>query len=214
MAKKPYQTDATAKVWVKIVCGFLGFLMVFGVLVMAISVFRSTAAELPPVTSVPDQQISVGLYCNETAVQSYTLNAVNGFQVQQSPAGYSIQLKSPTLTTAVDANLYRVGNSLYTESIGIATVGGYHIQISQFSFSDLIIDEDHDNPVYIESKNTAGTTNGYTVENINEYIDLLTINREFQALAFNAFPYYVSENECYIRVGNFFSTADAMAAME
>lgn len=214
MAKKPYQTDVGAKVWVKIVCGFLGFLMIFGVLVMAISALTSTAAEVPTVTTQPDQQISVGLYCNETAVQSYTLYAVKGFQVQQSPAGYSIQLKSSALTAAVDANLYRVGNSLYTESIGIATVGGYHIQISQFSFSDLIIDEDHDNPVYIESKNTAGSTNGYTAENVNEYIELLTVNRAFQALSLNAFPYYVTENECYIRVGNFYSSEDAAAAME
>ena len=58
--------------------------------------------------------------------------------------------------------LTKAGNSLYTESIGIETVGGYHIQISQFSFSDLIIDENRDNPVYIYSKNTAGTTTGYT----------------------------------------------------
>ncbi len=214
MAKKTNQHNATSKVWVKIVCGFLGFLMVFGVLVMAISVLTSSAAELPTITTQPDQQISVGLYCNETAVQSYTLFAVNGFQVELTPSGYSVQLDSPTLTTAVDANLYKAGDSLYTESIGIATVGGYHIQVSQFSFSDLIIDENHDNPVYIDSKNTSGATNGYTPENVNEYIELLAMNNDFQSLSLNAFPYYASDKVCYIRIGNFFTESEAQTAMD
>ena len=176
MAKKPRQADATAKTWVKIVCGFLGFLMIFGVLVMAISVFRSNAAEIPPTNTQPDQQISVGLYCNETAVQSYTLFSNNGFQVTLSPSGQTFRLNTTTLTTAVDANLYRVGDTLYTESVGIATVGGYHIQISQFTFSDLDIDTDHDNPVYIRPDNSPGTSDGYTPANVNEYIDLLSMN--------------------------------------
>ena len=214
MAKKTNQSNTKAKFWVKIVCGFLGFLMVFGVLVMAISALPSSAAELPAVTTQPDQQISVGLYCNETAVQSYTMFAVNGFQVNLAQSDISIQLESPTLTTAVDANLYKAGNSLYTESIGIATVGGYHIQISQFSFSDLIIDENRDNPVYIDSKNTAGTTNGYTPDNVNEYIELLRMNEAFQALSLNAFPFYQSDNVCFIRIGSFFTETEAQNAIE
>ena len=214
MAKKTYQSNTTAKLWVKIVCGFLGLLMVFGVLVMAISVLPSSASELPAVTTQPDQQISVGLYCNETAVQSYTMFAVNGFQVNLVPNGLSLQLESPTLITAVDANLYKAGNSLYTESIGIETVGGYHIQISQFSFSDLIIDENRDNPVYIDSKNTAGTTTGYTPENVNDYIELLRMNEEFQALSLNIFPFYQSDTVCYIRIGSFFTESEAKNAIE
>lgn len=213
MAKKTNQTNATAKFWVRLVCGFLGFLMVFGVLVMAISVLPSSASELPAITTQPDQQISVGLYCNETAVQSYTLNADNGFQVRFTSDSEPIQLDSSTLTVAVDANLYKAGDSLYTESIGIATVGGYHIQVSQFSFSDLIIDENHDNPVYIDSKNTAGTTNGYTTENVNEYIELLNMNEKFKALSWQVFPYYSTDNVCYIRIGSFYTEAEALTAM-
>lgn len=214
MAKKPNQTDATAKLWVRIICGFLGFLMIFGVLVMAISVFRSNAAEMPPANTQPDQQISVGLYCNETAVQSYTLYSDQGFQLKLSPSEQTIILDSSTLTTAVDANLYRVGDALYTESVGIATVGGYHIQLTQFTFSDLNIDNDHDNPVYIRPDNSQGSADGYTPANVNEYIELLSTNEAFQTLNFNAFPYYESAELCYIRVGSFYTAAEAENALE
>lgn len=214
MAKKPNQTDMTAKRWVKIICGFLGFLMIFGVLVMAISVLRSTAAELPPSSTQPDQQISVGLYCNETAVQSYTLYSDQGFQISLSPAGQTIRLDASTLISAIDANLYRAGDTLQTESVGIATVGGYHIQLSQFTFSDLDIDNDHDNPVYIRPDNSSGTSNGYSPDNVNEYIQLLKTNESFQALNLPIFPYYESPQLCYIRIGNFFTEAEAQSAME
>ncbi len=212
MAKKPVQTDATAKTWVKIVCGIMGFLMVFGILVMVISSLQSAALESNIAPLAEDQMISVGLYCNENAVQSYTLNAQQGFDVI-SFSGLKAHLNTNRVIVATDANLYRIGDTLYTESIGVPAAGGYHIEISYFAFTDIGIDTDHDNPVFIRPGNTAGTTDGYRPSNVQDYIALLQTDSTFQAMKLPAFPYYYSADKCYIRVGSFFSQAEAEDAL-
>ena len=209
MGKRPVQGDPTTKLWVKIVCGFLGFMMVFGILVMVFSAFQSSAIESESSVAVPDQQISVGLYCNENAVQSYALTAENGFTVAVGSTALSVSLPSPQITATVDNNLYRVGSNLYTESGGIATVGGYHIEISYFTFADLGIDTDHDNPVFIRPGNSVGTTDGYAPSTVHEYIEMLSDDNTFKALSLYAFPYYASAQKCYIRVGSFFTRQEA-----
>lgn len=209
MGKKPARSDSTTKLWVKIVCGFLGFMMVFGILVMVFSSFQSSAIESENSVTVPDQQISVGLYCNENAVQSYALSAENGFKITVGSNGLNVSLNSPQIIATVDDNLYRVGSDLFTESGGIATVGGYHIEISYFTFADLGIDTDHDNPVFIRPGNSIGSTDGYAPSTIYEYISLLSEDNTFKALSLYAFPYYPSAQKCYIRVGSFFTRQEA-----
>ncbi|MBQ8382302.1 MAG: SpoIID/LytB domain-containing protein [Clostridia bacterium] len=213
MGKKPVKGDATTQTWVKIVCGIMGFLMVFGVLVMLISSLQTAAVESNQSQTVPDQQISVGLYCNENAVQSYALSAEHGVQIAVAPSGLTVSLDSQNVIVSVDGNLYRVGSELSTTSGGIATVGGYHIEISYFTFSDLGIDTDHDNPVFIRPGSTAGSTDGYSPANVYDYISLLSDDTTFQALSLPAFPCYVSGQKCYIRVGNFFTKEEAEEAL-
>lgn len=209
MAKKPVQTESTTKLWVKVVCGILGFLMIFGILTMLFSTFQSVATENSDLQTRADQQISVGLYCNENAVQSYTLQSEQGFQVNGKPSDLSVKLGASQITAAVDGNLYRVGDQLSTEKVGVATVGGYHIEISNFTFSDLGIDTDHDNPVFIRPGNTGVASDGYTPSNVGDYIDILATNSTFKALNLSSFVYYVSKDKCYIRVGEFYTAEDA-----
>ncbi|MGM9646844.1 MAG: SpoIID/LytB domain-containing protein [Eubacteriales bacterium] len=209
MGKKPVNSDSSNKLWVKIVCGIMGFMMIFGVLVMMISTLQSAAVESNDSPTVTDQQISVGLYCNENAVQSYALSAEYGFRVSVATSGLSVSLDSSQMIVTVDDNLYRVGDTLSTTSGGIATVGGYHIEISYFTFSNLGIDTDHDNPVFIRPGGSAGSTDGYSPSNVYEYISLLGDDSTFKALDLPTFPCYVSASKCYIRVGNFFTKAEA-----
>lgn len=209
MSKKPVQTEPTTKLWVKVVCGILGFLMVFGILTMLFSTFQSVATENGNLQTREDQQISVGLYCNENAVQSYTLQSEHGFEVKGQPSDLSVKLKDSHVTAAVDGNLYRIGTELSTEKVGVATVGGYHIQITYFAFSDLGIDTDHDNPVFIRPGNTSVASDGYTPSNVEDYIELLSTNSTFKALKLPAFVYYVDKDKCYIRVGSFYTAKDA-----
>lgn len=213
MAKKQ-ETNNTTKLWVKILCGIMGFLMVFGVLVMLISSLQSAALESDDTTViVSDQMISVGLYCNDNAVQSYAIGSDDGVQITDANAALSIQLNSSRIIAAVDDHLYRRGDTLSTENGGIATVGGYHIQISYFTFADLGIDTDHDNPVFIRPGSSAGSTDGYLPSNVYEYIGLLEDDSSFKAFGLFAFPYYVSAQKCYIRVGSFFTKEEAEAAL-
>lgn len=214
MSKKPVQTEPTTKLWVKVVCGILGFLMVFGILTMLFSTFQSVATGNGNLQNRADQQISVGLYCNENAVQSYTLQSEHGFQVNGQPSNLSVKLRNAQITAAVDGNLYRIGNELSTEKVGVATVGGYHLQITNFAFSDLGIDTDHDNPVFIRPGNTGVASDGYTPNNVNDYIDLLATNSTFKALNLPAFVYYVNNDKCYIRVGSFFTAEDAEEVLD
>lgn len=209
MAKKQ-ETNNTAKLWVKIICGIMGFLMIFGVLVMLISSLQSAALENnDAVLTVPDQQISVGLYCNDNAVQSYALTSDDGIRITNADSDWSIGLASSKIIVSVDGNLYRTGSTLSTVSQGIATVGGYHIEISYFTFSTLGIDTDHDNPVFIRPGSSAGSTDGYSPANVHEYISLLTDDSTFKALGVPVFPYYATAEKCYIRVGNFYTKEEA-----
>lgn len=213
MAKKQ-DNNNTAKLWVKIVCAILGFLMVFGVLIMLISSLQSAAAESGEMTAtVPDQQISVGLYCNENAVQSYALYSKDGVKITDANGGLSAMLDFSRVIVAVDGNLYRSGGTLTTSSGGIAAVGGYHIEISYFTFADLGIDTDHDNPVFIRPGSSAGSTDGYSPANVYDYIALLGDDSSFKAFGMSAFPYYASADKCYIRVGNFFTREEAEAVL-
>lgn len=214
MAKKPVQTESTTKLWVKVVCGILGFLMIFGILTMLFSTLQSIATVNNHLQTREDQQISVGLYCNENAVQSYTLQSPKGIQVSSYPSDLSLKLSNSHITAAVDDNLYRVGTQLSTENTGVATVGGYHIQISYFAFSDLGIDSDHDNPVFIRPGNAGVASDGYTPAIVEDYIDLLATNSTFKALNLPAFVYYVSKDKCYIRVGEFYNADDADAVLQ
>ncbi len=209
MAKKPVQSNSTTKLWVKIVCGIMGFLMVFGVLTMLLSTIRSVATENDHLDPRADQQITVGLYCNENAVQSYTLQSDQGFQVKGTSSDLSVKLSHSEIIATLDGNLYRVGNQLSTQQVGVATVGGYHIEISNFTFSDLGIDSDHDNPVFIRPGNTGIASDGYKPSNVQDYIDILSTNSTFKALNLPAFVYYDSQDKCYIRVGEFFTENEA-----
>ncbi len=213
MGKKPSSNESGTKLWVKVLCGIMGFMMVFGVLVMLFSTMHTHAVENDSVSLLPDQQISVGLYCNENAVQSYSLRADKGFQIGTASGKLSVSLEPTALTVAVDNNLYKAGNSLTTASGGIAAVGGYHIEISYFTFSDLGIDTDHDNPVFIRPGGSTGSTDGYQPANVWEYIALLGDDSTFQALDLPAFPCYITPAKCYIRVGSFFTKEEAQAVL-
>ncbi len=218
MAKKQKKEPA-AQLWVRVICGILGFLMVFGVLMMLIPYSEQSmayAAELPESALPSDQMISVGLHCQADAVSSFTAKSDTGFQISYRKSDTSsetlISSASGELTVAIDANLYRYGSGLVTENLGVAAVGGYHIQISYFSFANLGIDTDRDNPVFIKPSTPTNITDGYSRENVQDYIELLSANTAIQHLEQPVFPYF-SATKTYIRIGSFYTEAEAQAAL-
>lgn len=207
--------------WIRIICGVLGVLMVLGILFMAIPYMGQSFAyadetAVPTVETLPtDEMISVGLHSGSEAVASFTLQSESGFALAYRKSDSQSELLLDTaateLTAAVDSNLYRYGNQLTTENLGISAVGGYHIQISYFTFSELGID-DRDNPVYIEPGAVTTVTDGYQRASVNDHIALLASVSEVQEMNQPIFPYY-TENKTYIRLGSYYTAEDAEAAL-
>lgn len=203
--------------WIRIICGVLGGLMIFGIVVMAIPYMGQSiayAGELEPtVESIPtDTMISVGLNTEKEAVASFSVQSKDGFNLSYRKSNNESELlesyPAGSLTVAIDDNLYRYGNKLTTENLGIAAIGGYHIQISYFTFSDLGID-DRDNPVYIDPGVAADITDGYDRDTVYDHIDLLSSLADVKALEQPIFPYY-TDYKTYIRLGSFYTEEEAV----
>lgn len=207
--------------WIRVICGFLGALMILGVLFMVFPVYGQSAAyagelDVQPERSLPtDTMISVGLHSGAEAVASFTVQSdqpvVLAYRKSDSVSENLLVNPAGELTAAIDANLYRFGSELTTENLGIAAVGGYHIQISYFTFSELGID-DRDNPVYIEPGVSIGNTDGYSRDSIRDYIDLLSSVAEVKAMNQPIFPYF-TDSKTYIRLGSYYSAEEAQTAL-
>lgn len=220
MAKKRKNGNDTP-FWVRLVCGALGVLMVLGILFMAVPymgqsiAYAEETAEPSAVTLPTDEMISVGLHCENEAVASFSVQSDNGFHLayrkSDSSLGDLIDHPAGGITIALDGNLYRYGSGLTTENLGIAAMGGYHIQITYFTFSELGID-DRDNPVYIDPSVSAGVTEVYTRGTVAEYIAQLESISAVQAMGQPIFPYFTAQST-YIRLGSYYTAEEAKAAL-
>lgn len=213
--------DKETPLWIRIICGLLGALMILGVLFMVVPVYGQSIAyagetNLPAAQPLPtDAMIDVGLHSGAEAVASFSVQSdrsvVLAYRKSDSVSEELFVNPTGELTAAIDANLYRYGNELTTEDLGTAAVGGYHIQISYFTFSELGID-DRDNPVYIEPSVSTTNTNGYTRESVSDYIDLLSSVAEIKAMNQPIFPYFTDSNT-YIRLGSYYTAEEAQTAL-
>lgn len=207
--------------WIRIVCGILGVLMVLGVFFMALPYMGQSFAyaqeETPPAVEVfpTDVMISVGLHCDSEAVVSFTVKSNDSislsYRKSDSRSEELFSYPAGELTAAIDANLYRYGTGLTTENLGIAAMGGYHIQISYYTFSELGVD-DRDNPVYIEPGVATTITDGYDRDTVNDYMTLLDSVSAVQSMGQPMFPYYTA-NKTYIRLGGYYTAEEAEAAL-
>lgn len=218
--KQKKSTDTP--LWIRVICGVMGGLMIIGVLVAVIpyaaqSMVYAAEVEDQIESSFPtDSMIGVGLYCDSEAVASFALESEGGFNLayrkSDSESDLLFNYPDSELTVAVDANLYRYGSGLTTENLGITALGGYHVQISYFTFSDLGID-DRDNPVYIKPGVASVVTDGYKRDSVNDQIELLASMSEIQALGQPIFPYYTT-NKTYIRFGSYYTAEEAERALD
>ncbi len=221
MAKKRKNGNETP-LWIRIMCGALGVLMILSVVFMVIPYLGQSISHaeegIPPSveTISTDRMISVGLRSGSDALSSFSVQSNNGFSLayRKSDKDSETLLSYPSgpLAVAIDDNLYRYGNGLTTENLGIAALGGYHIQVSYFTISELGID-DRDNPVYIEPSVAVAVSDGYDRDTVNDFIELLASISYVQAMEQPIFPYY-SANKTYIRLGSYYTAEDAEAALE
>lgn len=216
-----HKKSSETPLWIRFICGALGVLMVIGAIVMVIPVSGSSMAYAAELSSQADQplptdaMISVGLHTGTEAIASFAVQSdlptVLSYRKSESSSETLLTYPAGELTVAVDDNLYRYGTGLTTENKGIAAMGGYHIEISYFTFSELGID-DRDNPVYIEPGIAAEITDGYSRQSVSDYIELLSTVSEVDAMDQPIFPYF-SANKTYIRLGSYFTKEEAENAL-
>lgn len=205
--------------WIRVICGILGVLMVLGVVMMALPYMGQSMAYAAELTTLSDTgndaMIRVGLHAKSEAVTAFTVQSDGGFEmayrISDTQTEKLLEYPQGELTVAIDGSLYRYGSGLTSENLGIAAIGGYHVEISYFTFSELGID-DRDNPVYIEPGSTSSITDGYTRDSVNDHIELLATSNTVKQLEQPIFPYYTA-NKTYIRLGSYYTQEAAENAL-
>lgn len=212
---KQNNADFTQKLWVRVLCGFLGALMVFGIVAMVISAAISSVAEEEKADAarstyaVEKDEISVGLYYSSTAVQSYTLSSDGTLTVKNDL--FSVDAESDTVVVSVDDNEYYYNGKITNNPMGVSVLGGYHVRISFLQSGGGTSSPDVDNPVFIVPGVSGGNNEGsiFTKDNISEYIEQFNSSDTATKLGVYAFPTY-SDKEFYMSVGDFTTEDDAL----
>lgn len=212
MGKKAKQNDDSANLWIRVLCGILGALMVFGVVVMVISSFLTDSyadEEDEKKYNAHSDKISVGLSYLSSAVQGYTLSS--SAPLRLSTDNLIITDGPKEVTVSFDGNEYMYNGEITDNTNGVLIVGGYHIRISFIQTSGGGSSSENDNPVLVvpgASGDGGSVSQGFTKDNIDEYITGLDGSDIFRTLGVYSFPTY-HKNDCYISVGDFSSKEDA-----
>lgn len=146
--------------WVRLICGILGFVMVFAIVLMLIQTIASSASYAPATVSsgadLTDTEISVGLCYGDTAVQSYTLASAGGFLLCDSSDNLLFESTNTSLILCSDSKLTFVGDEISVSDQGIPVTEEYHVQINAFGFRTGGIGSDVDNPALINPPDSSG----------------------------------------------------------
>ena len=214
---KQNKTDNT-KMWIRILCGFMGALMVFGIVVMVISTFMSSVANAAEETggiepyTVSTSEISVGLCYASSAAQCYLLSCKDKLNIVSD--GFSIAQASYSLNVSVDDNLYIYNGAVTNNPLGVGVLGGYHIRISFLQSGDGSSSGDNDNPVFIVPGVSGGSSDEsiFTKDNVKEYVSQFNSSSVAQKLGVYAFPSYI-DGEFYMNVGEYKTEEDALETL-
>lgn len=203
--------ELAERLWVRILCGFLGAAMVFGIVLMMIESFsrRADAAFAPPV--IPEStEISVGLRYGDSAAPSFTLTSANGLSVTDSAGRTLLTSDHLSVDLCPDGALSYVGASVTQSGEGIILTKPYHIQISAFTFRAGSLGSGKDNPAWVNPPTQGGTVTQepYSLANIGKYIDDLVESGVLDAYTDSVYPAYVGGNY-YIRLGQFDTEEEA-----
>lgn len=193
------------QLWVRILCGFLGILMALGSLFYVLSTFELRANEEKSVAL--EQEISVGIAYGNNLLPTYTVSAEDGFKIStsnQAKKTQSIDLNVKKFSIAINDNLYKSDRGYEADSDRITVVGGYHVQLSSYSFR-IGTDGSGDNPVSIFPGGSSGGSVddlGYTLDEVLAKNNDLNESGILDTWNLYSYPIY-SGGKYYIRVGNF-----------
>ncbi|MBE6608015.1 MAG: SpoIID/LytB domain-containing protein [Ruminococcaceae bacterium] len=193
---------------IRIVAGILCFLMVFSVLVVAISAYENSATDLRL-----GEEVDVGLFYADSLAESFTASTEKGFRLE-IPSGDGIltfneasEIKSVSVVSG--ANLLKEGGTYISAGENTDVhVGGYRVMVSSYSTK---VGGSSDNDNIILFRPMATTTIAFDKENIQGYIKRIAATVE--KLGSHAFPAYI-DGKYYISLGAFESKEDAEAFVE
>ena len=185
------------KLIVRIIAGFLGFMMIFSIIVVAVQSYANTAIDL----KVGDE-IDVGLYYGSFLAESFTADASKGFRIE-IPYGESFLsfddadgIKSVSIANG--ENLTKTESSFRRAEDGAGvSVGGYRVMLSSYATK---VGSNDKNDNIIPFRPTGETTGTFNADNIRGYID--RISSTVKKLESYAVPAYI-DGQFYICLGGF-----------
>ena len=214
--------------WVRILCGLLGLLMVLGIVLMIIetSVY-STATEADDtdeISASPDiknknlgiseKEISVGLCYGDSSVESFTLASASGFKTENSSQKELFEFNDiSSMHVCIGGSLSFLGNKMVKSDEGVKVTSEYHIQIKEYAYKSNSKDE-IDNPAPINPNSEKGivTYSDFSSDNIFEYVNDLNTSGVLNDSNAKAYPAYIN-GKYYIRIGQFESEDGASALL-
>ena len=196
------------RLWVKILCGILGILMVLGTFVYVFTSFDMNAVGSDNVRSQSSDEISVGIAYGNDLLPTYTVTAEGGFSVGIAVSNNKIETfdyDSKKISVAVCDNLYKSNLGYEHNPDRITAIGGYQLQLSSYSFKTGA-DVSGDNPVSFFPGATSGAGSGavagYTKSAVLEKIKDLDDSGILEQNNVYAYPVY-SDGQYFIRIGDF-----------
>ncbi|MGM9680329.1 MAG: SpoIID/LytB domain-containing protein [Eubacteriales bacterium] len=205
--------------WVRLVCGILGFVMVFAIVLMLIQTIASSASYAPASVSsgadLTDTEISVGLCYGDTAVQSYTLASAGGFLLYDSSDNLLFESSNTSLILCSDSKLTFVGDEISVSDQGIPVTEEYHVQINAFGFRTGSSGSGVDNPALINPPDSSGQggMEKLTKNTIDQKLQDLLDSDLLTPYTNSIFPAY-SKGSYSIRLGQFSDRESAEAFMK
>lgn len=203
--------EPSGKLWVRLMCGFLGIVMVIAIVFMLLQSFSdiATADSLTP-SELASTEISVGLCYGDSAEQSFTLASANGFSLSDSKGTLLFSPSHLSVDICPDTKLSYVGVSIEESDEGVVLTKPYHIQISSYVFRSGQVGSGIDNPALVNPPTQSGTVtqDPYTSENIEKYMDDLKQSGVLDGYTDSIYPAY-ADGKYYIRIGQFDTEEEA-----
>ncbi|MBE6619672.1 MAG: SpoIID/LytB domain-containing protein [Ruminococcaceae bacterium] len=184
---------------VRIIAGFLGFMMIFSIIVVAVQSYANMATDL----KVGDE-IDVGLYYGSELAESFTADASKGFRIE-IPCGESFLsfddadgVKSVSIANGENLSKTEYSFTRAEEGAGVS-VGGYRVMLSSYSTK---VGANSKNDNIILFRPTGETTGTFNADNIRAYIE--RISDTVKRLDSYAAPAYI-DGQYFICLGGFAS---------
>ncbi len=197
------KAPSTRELLVRILAGFLGFLMIFSVLVIVFQAYANTAIDLKI-----GEKIDVGLFYGSELTESFTATTSKGFRLEIPCDGSFLSFDDAseikTLAIANGKNLVKSGDVYIEadENVGVS-VGGYRIMVSSYSTK---VGGNSKNDNIILFRPPTETTGTFNADNIRAYIE--RISDVVENLRGYAAPAYM-DGQYYICLGGFASAESA-----